>query len=56
MFYANRTVLEMLDIQAMQKSNLYLSVGNEEGNRKVSLRGIPIRLCDQLLETEATVA
>ena len=55
-FYANRTVLEMLDIQAMQKSNLYLSVGNEEGNRKVSLRGIPIRLCDQLLETEATVA
>jgi major capsid protein gp7 len=55
-FYANRTILEMLDIQAMSKANLYLTVGNEEGNRKVSLRGIPIRLCDQLLETEATVA
>jgi hypothetical protein len=55
-FYANRTILEMLDIQAMSKTNLYLTVGNEEGNRKVSLRGIPIRLCDQLLETEATVA
>lgn len=55
-FYANRTVLEMLDIQAMQKANLYLTVGQEEGQRKVSLRGIPIRLVDQLLETEATVA
>lgn len=54
-FYANRTVLQMLDIQAQQKSNLYLTVGNEEGNRKVSLRGIPIRLCDQILETEALV-
>jgi hypothetical protein len=46
----------MLDIQAMQKANLYLTVGQEEGQRKVSLRGIPIRLVDQLLETEATVA
>lgn len=55
-FYANRTVLEMLDIQAMTKSNIYLTVGEEEGRRKVSLRGIPIRLVDQLLETEATVA
>jgi hypothetical protein len=55
-FYANRTILEMLDIQAMQKANLYLTVGQEEGQRKVSLRGIPIRLVDQLLETEATVA
>lgn len=55
-FYANRTVLEMLDIQAMQRTNLYLTVGNEEGNRKVSLRGIPIRLCDQITEAEATVA
>lgn len=54
-FYANRTIMEMLDIQAMQKTNLLLTVGNEEGNRKVALRGIPIRLCDQLLETEALV-
>jgi hypothetical protein len=54
-FYANRTIMEMLDIQAMQKNNLYLTVGNEEGNRKVSLRGIPIQVCDQLLETEALV-
>lgn len=54
-FYTNRTVMAMLDIQAQQKSNVYLTVGNEEGQPKVSFRGIPIRSVDQLLETEARV-
>ncbi len=54
-FYVNRTVAEMLDIQASNKSNVYLTPGKEEGQPKVSLRGIPIRTCDALLETEAQV-
>ncbi len=54
-FYANRTILEMLDIQAMTKANVYLTVGEEEGRRKISLRGIPIRVCDKLTEAEAQV-
>lgn len=55
-FYANRTVKQMLDIQALNKSNVLLNVGEEEGRPKTSFRGIPIRTCDQLLETEAAVA
>ena len=55
-FYVNRTIGEMLDIQAMNKSNLHLSVGNEEGNMKNKLRGIPISIVDALTETEATVS
>ena len=55
-FYCNRTVKEMLDIQAMNKTNVYLKVGEEEGKPKLSLRGIPIRCVDRILETEATVA
>lgn len=55
MFYANRTIAKMLDIQAMNKSNLHLKVGNEEGNQKVSLRGIPIHTVDALTEAEARV-
>ena len=55
-FYANRTVKEMLDVQAMNKSNLHLQVGEEEGRPKVSLRGIPIRTVDALLESETTVS
>lgn len=54
-FYANRTIQGMLDIQAQNKGNLQLKVGNEEGNNKISLRGIPIRRVDALLENEAQV-
>jgi hypothetical protein len=55
-FYCNRTVMTMLDIQAQQKSNVYLNVGEEEGRKKISFRGIPIRMCDQILNTEATIS
>ena len=54
-FYANRTIVEMLDVQAMNKSNLHLKAGNEEGEPKLSLRGIPIKTCDALTEAEARV-
>lgn len=54
-FYANRTLNQMLDIQAMNKGNLHLKVGNEEGDRKLMLRGIPIRTVDSLTETEDRV-
>lgn len=54
-FYVNRTVGKMLDIQAMNKGNLHLKVNNEEGNQKLSLRGIPIRTVDALTEAEARV-
>lgn len=55
-FYVNRTIGQMLDIQAANKSNLHLTMGNEEGKEKLSLRGVPIRTVDALLETEATVS
>lgn len=55
-FYVNRTIAQMLDIQAANKSNLHLTMGNEEGKEKLSLRGIPIRTVDALLETEATIS
>lgn len=54
-FYVNRTVMTMLDIQAQNKSNVYLTVGQEEGQAKVSFRGIPIRKVDQLLNSEDRV-
>jgi hypothetical protein len=55
-FYVNRTVMTMLDIQAQSKSNVYLNVGEEEGRKKVSFRGIPIRMCDQITNAETLVA
>ncbi len=54
-FYCNRTIFTMLDIQAQNKHNVYLTVGEEEGRKKVSFRGIPIRMCDQITNAEARV-
>lgn len=54
-FYVPRVVGEMLDVQAMNKSNLYLTVGDEEGMRKTRLRGFEICTCDALTEAEALV-
>jgi hypothetical protein len=54
--YANRTIKTMLRIQAMNRPNLHLTVGNEEGRPKQSFDGIPIRLSDQLLNTESAVS
>lgn len=54
-FYANRTIKQMIDIQAMNKSNLLLTIGEEEGRQKTTFRGVPIRTCDALLESETLV-
>jgi hypothetical protein len=55
-FYCNRVIAKMLDIQAQNKTNVYLTVGMEEGKRKVSFRGIPIRTVDALTDSEARIA
>lgn len=55
-FYANRTVKQYLDIQASEKGNVMLTVGEEEGRMKTSLRGVPIRTVDQLIEAETLVS
>ena len=53
--YMNRTLFQMLDIQAQNKNNVYLQAGQEEGRPKLSFRGIPIHVSDALTETEAVI-
>lgn len=60
-FYVNRTVASMLRIAAMDKSNAALSIQeaqNQFGQNIFVTRyqGIPVRLVDQLLETETQVS
>lgn len=54
-FYCNRTVAQMLDIQAQNKTNVYLKVDEFAGKRVLSFRGIPIRTVDALTEAESRV-
>lgn len=57
-FYMNRTCIEMLDIQRRDDiiSGGGITWTTVDGVRSASFRGIPIRLCDALTETEATVS
>lgn len=55
-FYCNRTVGTYLDIQRMQKTNVELTLQSFDGGAPVTaFRGIPVRECDALLNTEARV-
>ena len=57
-FYMNRTVFQMLDIQ--RRADVVTGGGityqNIDGALIPYFRSIPIRLCDSLLETETLVA
>lgn len=57
-FYLNRTVLEFLDIQrrADVGAGGQLSYDNVDGKNIPMFRGIPIRVCDALVESESVVA
>lgn len=56
-FYMNRTCAQMLDIQRRDDvAGACLDYSVVDGKQIASFRGIPIRVVDQLLETEATVS
>lgn len=54
-FYANRTVRTALDIQAMGKTNNLLTIETRDGRPYTAFRGVPIKICDQILNTESNV-
>jgi len=56
-FYMNRTCIEMLDILRRNDviSGGQLTYNMVDGVMEYAFRGIPIRLCDAILETEALV-
>lgn len=65
-FYATRTVKEMLAVAALDKSNAALAImpaANQFGaiapgsvQKQVEFFGVPVRTCDQILTTETVVA
>ena len=49
-FYCNRTVRAALDIQAMAKTNNFLTIETRDSKPYTAFRGIPIRICDQIAQ------
>ena len=54
-WYCNRTVRQYLDIQAIRDKNVLLTPTEYAGQPIVEFRGVPIRIVDALLSTEATL-
>jgi hypothetical protein len=57
-FYMNRTCFQMLDIQRRDdvQTGGQLNYAEVDGRMTPMFRGVPIRKCDALLETESTVS
>ena len=55
-FYCNEDVITYLDIQTWEKSNLHLTYSDVQGELVMKFRGIPIRQCDAILNTEGTIS
>ena len=53
--YCNSTVATYLDLQAQVKTNVHLTQNQIDGEPVTSYRGIPIRVCDAIKDTEAVV-
>jgi hypothetical protein len=53
--YCNRVVRTYLDLQAMNKTNVLLTLDQFQGKIVTMFRGIPIRTVDALLNTEARI-
>lgn len=54
--YCNRTARHWMDIQGMRDRNVLLSIQDYAGKPIEVFRTIPIRIVDQLVNTEATVS
>lgn len=55
-FYSNRTVRQWLDIQAMRNRNVLLTLNDYAGKPVDTWRGVPIKVVDQLTNTETAVS
>jgi hypothetical protein len=51
--YCNRIIRTYLDIQATNKTNVLLRMEQWHGETITTFKGVPIRTCDQILNTEA---
>lgn len=54
--YCNRTVKTQMDIIAKDKSNVSYTSGEVFGRPTTLFRGVPVRICDAILNTESAIA
>ena len=55
-FYCNRTLMHWMQVQAMRDRNVLLRLEDYAGRVTDNWRGFPIKISDQILNTESTVS
>lgn len=56
-FYCNETIFTYLDLQTLKQTNMNVKYDQDmHGKAVMTFRGIPVRKCEALLNTEATVS
>lgn len=54
--YCNRTIMTQLDIIAKDKTNVNYNFENWAGKRVLTFRGVPVKLCENIVNTETAVS
>jgi hypothetical protein len=54
--YVNETLKSQMDNDAMDKTNVYYTAGEEYGEPVTKFRGTPVHRCDAILDTESTIS
>ena len=55
MWFCNRTVRHWMDIQMLRNKGVLLRIEDYAGKPTDAFRGMPIGICDQIINTEATI-
>jgi hypothetical protein len=55
-FYMNRTLYSFLRLQGLSRSNQAVTIQPALNQFEMGFEGVPIRRCDQLLNTEAQIS
>ncbi len=53
--YANRTILSQMDIRSKDKANVNYGIADIYGVPTTTFRGVPVRQCDAILNTETAL-
>lgn len=54
--YCNRTIKSQIDINAKDKSNVFYTAQDPYGRSITYFRGVPVHLCEQLIDTEEAIS
>lgn len=55
-WYSNRTLRHWMDVQAMRNRNVLLRIEDYAGMPVDGYRGIPVKIIDQIVDTESTIS